>query len=124
MTKRFLETRNFTRWVAANPPDWDIDFAALQQQLMENPELGKVVKGCGGVRKVRMGDRARGKGKRGGARVLYLHIPEVDWIYLLHIYGKNEKDDLSQDERDGFAAVAEAVKLAALRSVGPTRTED
>lgn len=124
MEKRFIETRIFTEWVAANPPDWDVDLAALQNRLMENPEFGKVVKGCGGLRKVRTPDRRRGKGKRGGARILYLHIPEVDWIYLVHAYGKDEKDDLSKAERDQLAQIAQEIKVAALRSTRNPNAED
>jgi len=49
----------------------DEAFAELQQALMKNPEAGKVIKGTGGLRKMRFADARRGKGKRGGLRVIY-----------------------------------------------------
>jgi hypothetical protein len=51
--------------------------------------------GCGGLRKLRIADPKRQNGKRDGARVIYLHIPEVGQFLMLDIYGKNEKDDLT-----------------------------
>ena len=84
---------------------------------MEDPEQGKVIKGCGGLRKIRMPDPKRGKGTRGGARIVYLHIPEVDWIYLIHIYDKNEKDNLNTAERKVFAELADELKEEALSTL-------
>jgi hypothetical protein len=53
-------------------------------------------------RKVRIGDPKRGKGKRGGVRVIYLHLPEIDQIHRITIYGKDQKDDLSTDDRTTY----------------------
>lgn len=64
------------------------------------------MKGCGGLRKVRVADPGRGQGKRGGARVIYLHVPEVKRFYLLDIYGKTEKDDLTAAEKKVLAKLA------------------
>lgn len=49
----------------------DAAFAGLQQVLMKNPEAGEVIEGTGGLRKVRFADAHRGKGKRGGLRIIY-----------------------------------------------------
>lgn len=70
----------------------------LQNELLENPEKGDPIPGCGVLRKVRFGDPARGKGKRGGLRVIYLHTPEAARIDLVTVFGKDEKDDLTKDE--------------------------
>jgi hypothetical protein len=53
----------------------------------------------------------------GGARVVYLHIPEVSRIDLLAIYGKNEKDDLSAEDRKALAALARQAKAEAIAGV-------
>jgi hypothetical protein len=52
------------------------------------------MEGCGGARKGRVGDKASGKGKRGGFRYVYLYIEIAGTIYLLHFFGKNEKANL------------------------------
>ena len=81
----FVEAPLFTKRVG----DYlsDDEYAALQQALASDPELGDVVRGTGGVRKVRWS--TRGRGKRGGIRVIYFvrHRPGVIW--LLTLYGKN-----------------------------------
>ena len=80
----FIETNGFTEWVGEYLRD--DAYAALQQMLMENPSLGDVMPGCGGLRKVRTSDTRRGKGKRGGARVIYLYLPDARWFFMLDIY--------------------------------------
>lgn len=66
---------------------------------MEDPSCGRIIQGTGGLRKTRIGDESRGKGKRGGFRVIFLDLPHVERTYLLAIYDKNEKDDISSDEK-------------------------
>ena len=88
--------------------------AVLQQLLMENPEAGAVMPGCGGLRKLRSSDASRGKGKRGGARVIYLHVPLARRFYMLDIYGKDEKDDPSADEKKQLRQLAEQLKREAI----------
>ena len=68
------------------------EYAALQQALSQNPELGDVIPGSGGVRKVRWGTRARGK--RGGVRVIYFVRSEAGVIWMLTIYAKNVADTI------------------------------
>jgi hypothetical protein len=71
----------------------------IQEEILENPSCGRIIQGTGGLRKVRFGDESRGKGKRGGFRVIFLDLPHVERTYLLAIYDKNEKDDISTDEK-------------------------
>ena len=73
----FIETLGFTDWLQEFLPD-DV-YADLQQELMSDPEKGDVIRGCGGLRKVRVADPSRGKGKRGGARIIYFFVPEANW---------------------------------------------
>ena len=80
---------------------------------MEDPEKGAVIPGCGGLRKVRTADPKRGKGKRGGARVIYLHIPEAKWFYLLDIYDKDEQEDLSAGQKRELSKLAAELKREA-----------
>ena len=76
MKKTFVETREFTEWVKEYLSDDAL--ADFQRELSNDPETGSVMPGCGGLRKMRVADPRRGKGKRGGVRVIYLHVEEVD----------------------------------------------
>ena len=66
--------------------------------------------GCGGLRKIRTLDPQRSKGKRGGIRVIYLYLPEVRRFFLITAFGKNEKEDLTPQEKRAFTKVAEAIR--------------
>lgn len=114
MKATFIETTKFTRDISDFLPD--DAYAKFQQRLLVNPDAGDVMPGCGGLRKVRTADPRRGKGKRGGARVIYLHVPTAKRFYLLDIYGKDEKDDLSADEKKQLRQMAEQLKKEAIAS--------
>ncbi len=73
--------------------------SAIQSDLLANPERGRVVQGLGGIRKGRAADPGHGKGKRGGHRYLYMYFVTDREIYPLYLYHKNEREDLSPDER-------------------------
>lgn len=106
--RAFVESRVFT----ARLRDYldDDAYLELQNELLAAPDKGNVLPGCGGLRKLRFAAPKRGKGKRGGVRVIYLHIPEAERIDLLAIYGKDEKDDLTQDEKKILRALAEQAR--------------
>lgn len=70
----------------------DDDYLALQLHLMERPESGPVIPGSGGLRKLRWA--GSGRGKRGGLRIIYYHVTAEGEILLLHIYAKNEMENL------------------------------
>ncbi len=98
MNKVFVETREFTEWAKEYLSDEDL--ADLQRELLDEPDTGAVMPGCGGLRKMRVADARRGKGKRGGVRVIYFHIiAEADVIFLMDIYGKGEQTDLTADQK-------------------------
>ena len=82
--------------------------AALVDYLAVHPLLGDEIPGAGGVRKLRFA--AGGKGKRGGARVIYYWYSEDAPIYALLVYAKNVRTDLSPDEKKAVAAIAKAIK--------------
>ena len=67
--------------------------------LSDHQDAGDVIQGAGGARKLRWA--ATGKGKRGGARVIYLYVVIAARIYLLRCYAKNVKTDLTADENCG-----------------------
>ncbi|SAL10056.1 Toxin HigB-2 [Caballeronia arvi] len=77
----------------------DEEYRELQLQLLANPEAGDLIKGTGGLRKVRFGDRRRNKGKRSGLRILYYRWVDGAQFWMFTIYDKNEMSDLSSRER-------------------------
>ncbi|MBI5816522.1 MAG: type II toxin-antitoxin system RelE/ParE family toxin [Nitrospinae bacterium] len=99
----FIETRLFTRFVH----DYisDDGYRDLQQALVTNPEAGSIIKGAGGIRKLRW--NAKGKGKRGGVRIIYYWYSAHSHIYLLTLYSKNEKADLTAEDRKTFRKIVE-----------------
>lgn len=90
----FVETPIFTKRVL-NLLD-DESYAALQTHLAKHPEAGDVIRGGGGLRKIRWA--AKGHGKRGGVRVIYYWWTGKDRISMLFLYPKNEMDDLSAEQ--------------------------
>jgi mRNA-degrading endonuclease RelE of RelBE toxin-antitoxin system len=69
----------------------------LQLRLVQDPEAGDLIRGTGGLRKIRW--EGSGRGRRGGVRVIYYWAGAHDVILLLLVYGKNEQDDLSSEQR-------------------------
>jgi hypothetical protein len=90
----------------------DDGFAELQQYLAKNPEAGNMVPGAGGIRKLRWRDSRRGKGRRGGLRVIYYCFLSEQEIWLLTLYDKDEADDLTEEERDQLKRALEAERAA------------
>ena len=78
----------------------DDAFLRLQQLLMLNPEAGALIPGTGGLRKLRFADERRGKGKRGGLRVIYYWWDAGLQFWLFTIYDKDEKPDLTKAQRE------------------------
>ena len=56
--------------------------------------------------------------------MIYLHVPEVDWIYLLDIYGKDEQEDLTPDEKKTLRRLAELFKKEAIRTARTSPREN
>ena len=83
----------------------DAAFARLQQALMKNPESGNVIEGTGGLRKMRFVDARRGKGKRGGLRIIYYWWSAGTQFWLYTLYDKDEMADLSAKQRTALKAM-------------------
>jgi hypothetical protein len=75
-------------------------FVELQRLLMLNPEAGALISGTGGLRKLRFADERRGKGKRGGLRVIYYWWEPGPQFWLFTIYDKDEASDLTKAQRE------------------------
>jgi len=90
----FVETPTFTRLLVDLLTDEE--YTGLQNLLAENPERGPILKGGGGIRKLRC--TLPGRGKSGGVRVIYYWLRDDGQIYMLLIYPKSKKDDLSDRE--------------------------
>ena len=83
------------------------EHSLLVDYLAHNPAEGDLIPGAGGVRKLRWG--LEGRGKRGGARVIYFyHSPNLP-LFALTAYAKNQRDDLTQDQRDEFRQLAKSI---------------
>jgi hypothetical protein len=78
----------------------DEERGLLVDYLAYNPAAGELIPGTGGVRKLRWG--LEGRGKRGGARVVYFYHSETMPLFALTAYAKNERADLSQADRNDF----------------------
>jgi len=90
----FVETSVFSGLLQEILPD--DDYRSLQTALALRPEQGALIQGSGGLRKLRWA--LRGKGKRGGLRIIYYWDVAEDVIYLLYLYPKNQQEDLRPDQ--------------------------
>lgn len=104
----FVELPEFTRDLHRLADDEAL--RALQLELLHHPVAGDVIVGAGGLRKVRM--KLPGRGKSGGARVIYLHLPRAGKIVFLFIYTKSSQQDLTPDQRRRLCRLAEMVRTA------------
>ena len=101
----FVEAPAFTRHVHEYLSD--DEYAALQQFLATNPEAGTVMPGTGGFRKLRWGDERRGKGRRGGLRVIYYFLVTDQQVWLFTLFGKDEAADLTASQKRQLRAAIE-----------------
>ena len=110
----FIELPAFERYRSVYLDDEA--FLALQNLLMNHPEAGDPIPDAGGLRKLRFADMRRGKGKRGGLRVIYYWWVTGFEFWLFTIYDKDEMADLTPKQRKGLKALIKA-ELQARRSV-------
>lgn len=91
----------------------DDERALLVDYLSLHPVEGDLIKGAGGVRKLRWG--LAGRGKRGGARVIYYYRSTDVPLFALTAYAKNEREDLSAEQVEGFRQLAKGIMQAYAR---------
>lgn len=90
--------------MAARIPFTDPDQQLLEATLISDPLAGDLVPGAGGVRKVRAA--AKGKGKQGGARVIYFYVAPRSQVYLIAVYAKDRASDLTPAGKQRLKALA------------------
>lgn len=102
MTREFIILPEFERrWSEMGFSDEDLKY--LQEELTLDPCKGPIMQGTGGLRKIRIS--LEGRGKSGGARVCYVDFAVYEKIYLITAYPKNEKENLTQSERNTIKTV-------------------
>ena len=101
----FIEAPAFSRYLS----DYlgDEDYRALQEEMVANPELGDVMPDTGGFRKLRWADPRRGKGRRGGLRIIYYYFATDYQMWLMILYGKDEASDLTAKEKKALKAAVQ-----------------
>ena len=102
-----IETPIFTRRIQTILSDEE--YRLLQIHLINKPDVGKIIPGSGGLRKLRWS--AGGHGKSGGIRVIYYWFVAKDVILLLFSYPKNEQDDLTQEQLKQLKKIIEGEYL-------------
>ena len=105
---RLIRSRSFDRRAERAGLDED-DLAELIRTLVERPDLGQVIPGTGGARKVRI--RLPGRGKSGGARVIYAIVLRATALALLDVYAKGSQDNLTPQERKLIAKLLRTIEL-------------
>lgn len=106
MRVEFIQLAGFTK--AADCLFDDDDLRDLENTLIESPKAGASLGGTGGARKLRV--PLSGRGKRGGGRVIYWHHEVHGHMYLILVYAKSDKDDLTSDEIAAIGATIKYVK--------------
>lgn len=99
-----VETRVFTGRIRGLVSDET--YRKLQLALVARPDAGAVIPGTGGLRKLRWA--GSGRGKRGGARIIYFWHPGSQRLLMLFVFAKNERGDLSPSQRAALRKIVEA----------------
>lgn len=102
----FIEAPAFSRYLREYLDD--DGYRELQSKLALHPKSGDVIPGTGGFRKLRWADQRRGKGRRGGLRVIYYYFEQDQQIWLMTLYGKDEAADLTAAEKKTLKAAMDA----------------
>ncbi len=83
----------------------DDEYKDLQEALMTRPDLGDLIRGSGGLRKVRW--KLESSGKSGGVRAIYYWVVNDDHIRMLYVYPKGKQEDLTKDQLKQLKAIVE-----------------
>lgn len=113
MKAEFVELPAFERYRAEYLDD--DGFRALQAALMTDAQAGDVIEGTGGLRKLRFADQRRGKGRRGGLRVIYFWWEAGAQFWLFTLFDKDEAADLTPQQRRALKVIVKE-ELDARRS--------
>ena len=109
MTKTFIQTNEFSKnWEELGFDDEDL--RKLELEIMKNPQIGPIVRGTGKLRKMRFSFPDRGKS--GSVRVCYVDFVIQEAIYLVTVYSKKEKDNLTQTERNNIKKMIQLLEVS------------
>jgi mRNA-degrading endonuclease RelE of RelBE toxin-antitoxin system len=86
------------------------DARLIEIEIMENPDAYPVMAGTGGLRKMRFAPEKSSGGKSGGVRVCYFIIVDAAHIYMVTVFGKNDKANLDPADRNEIARIIAATK--------------
>lgn len=107
MTRTFIQTSEFVKnWRELRLTDDDL--RKLELEILRNPKAGSVISGTGGLRKMRFA--FEGAGKSGSTRVCYVDFTIQETVYLITIYPKSKKDNLSKAERNEVKKLIEMLE--------------
>lgn len=98
-----IETSVFTRRIKELMSD--DEYKELQEALVNRPDMGAIIQGTGGLRKVRW--KLEGTGKSGGVRAIYYWMTADEQIYMLYVYPKNEQEDLTPEQKKALKLIVE-----------------
>ena len=101
-----VETKAFTGRAKGRMSAAEVDRAI--EVIARDPLCGDLIQGAGGIRKIRFA--IKGKGKSGGVRIVYYYCNESMPVFLLTVFAKNEKADLTRAERNALGKVARALR--------------
>ncbi|MBQ3374021.1 MAG: type II toxin-antitoxin system RelE/ParE family toxin [Oscillospiraceae bacterium] len=108
MTREFIVIPSFqVKW--KNLGLDENDMRRLEQEILDNPKVGQVMRETGGVRKMRFAFENRGKS--GSVRIIYVDFEIYEKVYLIDAYQKSEKDNLSKSERNEMKKIVELIEL-------------
>jgi len=97
MTRTFVRLPEFEKQCKHIDLD-EADIMEIENAILDNPAVGVIIRGTGGLRKFRIA--LQNKGKRGGARVIYIDLLYYENVYLVTAFAKSELDNLTQAERN------------------------
>jgi hypothetical protein len=109
--RQIIETRPFSAEIADLLKKRILlqeDYEELKRELTENPEMGDLLSGTGGVRKIRL--KSSSKGKSGGFRVCYFYYVSGEAVYLLFVFPKNEQENLTAEQKKGLRIITAKIK--------------
>lgn len=111
MKREILQTTKFRKAIEvfiAKKKMINKDFEDFKKSLAENPEMGDLIKGTGGVRKIRL--KSSSGGKSGGFRVCYYYYIKNELIYLILVYQKNEQENITSEQKKILKEIANEIK--------------
>ena len=100
---KIIETSIFTKKVTSLLKDEE--YRSLQNELIQNPEKGNIIRGSGGLRKIRWS--ISGRGKSGGVRIIYYWMKDKKIILMLLVYPKNEQDNITPSQMKILKSIVE-----------------